>query len=269
MSDPLLIGVLSDMAASPPAEGAPTGIERFVRMAVDPLVASGRIDREVEFVPAYGMGLPSGTAFAVERAFAELDAKGVLAVLGPAIGDNALVATPLSDRYRIPTINWAGTERARSDWMFHLQVGSHEDESIILARHLARTGLRRVGVIYDRSPIGRRYFSFLQSECEVLGILIAAALPVAPVLENAEAEAAVLKDASVDAVVYLGLGLAASAVAAAVSSSGFDGPKMMNTAGLRGYSPDFARPHRRLDIRRHGFRREPGPRRAAPTDGCG
>ena len=44
-----------------------------------------------------------------------------------------LVATPLADRARIPTINWAGTERARSEFMFHLQVGSHEDEPVLLA----------------------------------------------------------------------------------------------------------------------------------------
>lgn len=241
MAEPLLVGILADMAASPPADGTPTMFESAIRMALDPMIESGRIDREVRFVHGYGLGLPGGTAHAVERAFVDLAAQGVLAIIGPAIGDNALVATPLADRHRVPTINYAGTERARSDWMFHLQVGSHEDESVVIARHLKRLGIGRVGVIYDRSPIGRRYFGFLQAECDVLGILVATAMAIAPEPADAAREAAALKSASIDAIVYLGLGLALPAVATALRDAGLDPPRLMNTAGLRGYQPDFAR----------------------------
>src|SRR6185295_9607877 len=129
--------------------------------AVDELIAAGRLDRDVEFIHSFGLGLPSGTAAAVERAFTELVEQDVLVVVGPAIGDNALVATPVAERYRVPAVNWAGSERARSEYMFHLQVGSHEDESLVLARHLAAIGTRRVGVVHDRSPIGRRHVDFL------------------------------------------------------------------------------------------------------------
>ena len=113
------------MAAGPPG---PVNIERWLRHAADELIENGRLDREVEFVHGWGLGLPSGTAAAVEHAFADLAAQDVLLIVGPAIGDNALVATPCAEKHGIPTINWAGTERARSNYMFHLQVGSHEDE---------------------------------------------------------------------------------------------------------------------------------------------
>src|SRR5690242_5773638 len=161
MAAPIRVGILHDMSETPPDE--PTlggGVDGFLRRAVDDFLEHGRLDRDVELVPAAGLGLPVGTAFAIEQAFAELVAQGVLVIVGPAVGDNALVATPLADRFRVPTINWAGTERARSEFMFHLQVGSHEDESLLLARHLASAGAKRVGVVYDRSPIGRRYESF-------------------------------------------------------------------------------------------------------------
>jgi ABC-type branched-subunit amino acid transport system substrate-binding protein len=240
VAEPLLIGILSDMSASEPSDGSSRQFESFVRLALDPIIASGRIDRDVEFVCAYGLGLPGGTAHAVERAYADLEAQGVLAILGPAIGDNALVATPLADRYEVPTINYAGTERARSDWMFHLQVGSHEDEGVIIARHLKRQGIERIGVVYDKSPIGRRYFSFLQAECEDLGILVATTMSIAVEPADAVEQVAAIKSASVDAVVYLGLGLALPAVSDAMQEAGVNQTRIMNTAGLWGYRPGFA-----------------------------
>ena len=237
MAAPFRIGILNDMSAGPPGPGR--NIEQWLRLAVDDVTAQGRIDREVEFVHAWGLGLPSGTAAAVERAFATLAEQDVLLIVGPAIGDDALVATPLAERFGVPTINWAGAERGRSNYMFHLQVGSHEDESIVLARHLAAIGATRVGVVHDRSPIGRRHFDFLQEEADVLGVRIAALASVSPLAEDAGAETGAVLDIGVDALVYLGLGLSAPAVGRAVTARGWEGPRVMNTAGMRGYIPEF------------------------------
>ena len=165
MTAPIRVGILHDMSDS--IDRGPVARRRHGRVhaARRSTTSSqrGRLDREVEFVHAAGLGLPAGTAFAIEQAFAELVAQGVLMIVGPAVGDNALVATPLADAARVPTINWAGTERARSEFMFHLQVGSHEDETVLLARHVASLGAQRVGVVFDRSPIGRRYAALLRS----------------------------------------------------------------------------------------------------------
>ncbi len=238
MVSPVRVGILHDLADGPPDQ---SDIERWLRLTVDELSSNGRLDRDVEFVHAWGLGLPSGTAAVVERAYASLVDEDVLLVVGPAIGDNALVATPLAERYRTPTINWAGSERARSEYMFHLQVGSHEDESIVLARYMASLGVGRVGVISDRSPIGRRYLLFLLAEAEALGLHVGATTTVGPLAEDAAAEVEQVLDAGVDVVLYLGLGLAAPAVAGALTSRGWRGPRAMNTAGLRGYAPEFGR----------------------------
>ena len=231
---PHLVGVLDDTGSS-----SGLGLERWLRLAADDLQAQGRLDRDVEFVHAAGLGLPQGTAAAVEHAYRELVEQEVLLIIGPAVGDNALVATPLAEAAQVPTLNWAGTERARGEWMFHLQVGSHEDESLVLARHLHGLGATQVGVIFDRSPIGRRHLSFLLDEAEVLGLSMGATASISPLADEAQDQVAALVSTGCDAVCYLGLGLSAPAVGRALRSSGFVGPCAMNTAGLRGWDPEF------------------------------
>lgn len=124
--------------------------------------------------------------------------------------------------------------------MFHLQVGSHEDESIVMARHLAAIGAKRLGVIYDDSPIGSRHLHYLEAEARVLGQQIVKAIAIAPLEEDASLPVDTVLEHKPDAVVYLGLGLSAPAVARPLAARKWHGPRMMNTAGLRGYHGDFA-----------------------------
>lgn len=239
MAAPIRVGVLHDMTDEVDDELPDSSLEARLRPAVDSRRATGRLDRDVEFVHAAGRGLPEGSAAAVARAFRALRDQDVLLVVGPAVGDNALVVTPLADAARLPTINWAGTERARSEFMFHLQVGSHEDESVLLARHLASSGVRHVAVIFDRSPIGRRYAAFFESECEVLGLDLTARVGIAPLAEDASKEVTAARASGAEALVYLGLGLVGTVVARARHDVGWEAPALMNTAGLRGYDKSY------------------------------
>lgn len=238
MTERVRIGVLNDMAEGPPAPG---DITPWLEREIAAVKAAGRLPAEIEFVHAYGLGLPRGSVAAVEQAFHELARQNVSLIVGPAIGDNALAATPWVERERIPTINWAGAERARGEYMFHLQVGSHEDESLVMARHLATLGAKRLGVIYDRSPIGERHLRYLEDEAAILRQQLVAAEGIAPLEQDAtQAVDAVLAQRP-DAFVYLGLGLSAPAVTRPLVARGWQGPRIMNTAGLRGYHGDFAR----------------------------
>ena len=232
------VGVLNDMANS--AEDAQGDVTEWLEREVKAVQAAGRLDAEVEFVKSYGLGLPAGTAEAVERAYMELVRQDVVLIAGPAIGDNALIATPIVEREQVPTINWAGAERGRGEWMFHLQVGSHEDESLVMARHLKAVGAERVGVVYDQSPIGTRHLKYLEDEGRIIGLEIARAEPISPLCEDAAAEVAKVLECKPEGFVYLGLGLSAPAVAHPLAASGWQGPRIMNTAGLRGYHGDFA-----------------------------
>jgi branched-chain amino acid transport system substrate-binding protein len=231
---PIRVGILNDT-------GAPSsiGVDRWIRLVVDDLRSAGRLDRDVELVEATCLGLPHGSAAAVEHAFGELIDQDVLLVVGPAIGDDALALTPVVERAEVPTINWSGAERARGEHMFHLQVGSHEDESVVIARHLA-SRVWRIGVVVDRSPIGRRHLQFLVEEAATVRLRVATTAMVDPLAEHAVDEVKALLEADVDAIVYLGLGHSAPAVAAAARDLGWDGPSVMNTAGMRGHSPEWA-----------------------------
>ena len=101
---------------------------------------------------------PPGSEHDIKRAFAELDAGGAIAIIGPSISDNALIAAPLCDAARLPAINYSGGERTRSQWMFHYQVGSLEEEPPLLAAH-GRTRLAQRGggvrPVAGRPPVRR------------------------------------------------------------------------------------------------------------------
>ena len=237
MSSSLRVGILNDLADAPPN---PSDIEQWLRLVIEETAVAGRIPRDIEFINAWGLGLPSGSASAVERAYEMLVNENVALIVGPAVGDNALIATPLAERYRVPTINWAGSEQARSEYMFQLQVGSHEDESIVLARYLCAIGAQRVGVVYDNSPIGHGHLGFFLAEAKLEQLIIAATAEISPLAEHVDDEIATLLATEIDALVYLGLGISTPAVARALKTYGWKGQCAMNTAGIRGYAPSYA-----------------------------
>jgi ABC-type branched-subunit amino acid transport system substrate-binding protein len=241
VNEPLLVGILRDTTVSTPGDSEEgPDVEPALRLALEDARAGGRLDRDVELVRIECVGLPRGSALAVEQAYAQLAARGVLLVLGPAIGDNALVATPLAEAARVPTLNWSGAGHARGEWMFHLQVGSHEDEPVVLARHLASVGVTRVAVVYDRSPIGRRYTAYFETEAELAGLELCARRSLEPVATDATDDVRALRDAAPDALVYLGLGLSGRAVGRARTEAGWTVPAYMGAAGMWGHTPGIA-----------------------------
>lgn len=225
MTATIRVGVLNDMAD----RGDAGDVTEWLEREVEALRTRGRIQAPVEFVHAYGLGLPSGTAEAIEQAYQELAKQDVLLIVGPGIGDNAMIATPLAERMRVPTINWSGAERARGKYMFQLQVGSHEDESLVIARHLAQGGAKRIGVVYDVSPLGTRHLKYLEDEAAVLGLELVAREGISPLATAADEAVSTALAGEPDAFVYLGEGVSGAAVAEAVHAAGWNGPRMMNT----------------------------------------
>lgn len=236
------VGVLNDMAdLSGPDDAQTHDPTEWLEREVAAVRAVGRLDAEVAFVHAYSLGLPSGTAEAVERAYRQLADAGVGLIVGPAIADNALIATPLAEQLRIPTINFAATGRARSRWMFQHQVGSHEDESLVIARHLSALGCRRIAVVHDDTPVGSRLTKYLDDEARILGLQVVSRQGVSPLADSAADAIGAVLSAEPDAIVHLGFGTAALAVAAALAAARWDGPAMMNGAGKIGHDGDRGR----------------------------
>src|SRR5580700_11846561 len=204
---PIRIGLLYDF---------PQGDDLFaasMRLGIDEVAASGRLDRDVEFVEQHARGLPSGSEHDVKRAFAHLADDGAIAIVGPSISDNALIAAPLCDDAHVPAINYSGGERTRSQWMFHYQVGSLEEEPPVLAARMVERGLQRAAVEFDQSPVGRRYAECFEAARARLGLDVTATATISPLAESAEDLLVRLRAGNPDVVVYLGLGVSSRAVA--------------------------------------------------------
>jgi ABC-type branched-subunit amino acid transport system substrate-binding protein len=233
---PALIGVLLDIETPGDTMGGPPS-----KLAIEDVAASGRLDREIEFVQETAGGLPHGTAAAVEDAFHRLVARGVLAIVGPAVTDNGLVVRDLADAARVPCINWTGCDLTRSEWMFHYQVGSLEEEPSLLAHRLYAAGHRRVVMVQDRSPIGNRYGMFFDAAARRLGLAIGAKELVSPVSGDVRAAVDRVRRHGADALVYLGLGFSGQAVGAALAEGAWKPAAVANSALMFGYAhPEWA-----------------------------
>jgi branched-chain amino acid transport system substrate-binding protein len=230
--DPILVGLLFDF---PQPDGG-DHVEDAVRLGLEEMAAGGRLDRPVRFVREATRGLPSGTAQDVERGFGALVDAGVLAVAGPSISDNALIVRDLAEGARLPVINYSGGAMTRSEFMFHYQVGSLEEEPLVLARHLHEAGARRVGVAFDLSPVGRGYLEWFEQAADRIGLELAGAAGISPLSEDGATVVSRLRAGEPDAVVYLGLGVAARTVAVALQASGWAPPVVANSALMFGYA---------------------------------
>ncbi|HXX90822.1 MAG TPA: ABC transporter substrate-binding protein [Acidimicrobiales bacterium] len=229
---PIQLGVLYDF---PLADGGGL-FETAVRLGLAEVAGSGRLDRPVELVARQARGLPAGTAHDVERTFEELVDTGVLAVIGPSISDNGLIVAPMADRLGVPCVNYTGGERTRSTWMFHYQVGSLEEEPSVLVAHLRRQGHDTVAVAHDHSPVGRGYAEFFAEACAAQGIDITASAAVSPLADDLAPTVRRLRASDPAALVYLGLGVAARAMALGVAAEDWKVPVAANSALMFGYA---------------------------------
>jgi branched-chain amino acid transport system substrate-binding protein len=231
------IGVLNDVPHGLPEEV----IERAVRLGVDDVRSSDHgahlpeIDIVVLPVEAHPSARPDNAAIALR----ELAGTGVVGVIGPAVSDNAFPCVSVADELHVPCINWSGSERARSEWMFHYQVGSLEDEPFVIAEHLRRSGWTRIAVVREDSIIGREYASFFGDAAIVHGLDTVAVLDIDVDGGNAAEVAAAVHEVAPDAVAYLGF--VVSAVALATAMSDLDHPVVGNSAMLVGHGrPELA-----------------------------
>jgi ABC-type branched-subunit amino acid transport system substrate-binding protein len=231
---PITIGLFHDF----PQQGSL--FEDAVRLGLDEVVATRGLDREFAFVAQDAHGLPSGSEHEVTQAFAALVARGVSVIIGPAVSDNALIVAPLCDRTEVPAINYTGGERTRSQWMFHYQVGSLEEEPPELAARMVERGFHRAAVVYDQSPVGRRYAECFDAARGRLGLEVTGSASISALAEHVDTVLDGLRRAGPDVLVYFGLGMASRAVSVALDALGWDVPVLANSALMFGYArPDW------------------------------
>ena len=222
------IGLLFDY---PQGDGG-ASLEHGVRLG---LQASGADLDSISFLRCETLGHPAGSVDAVILGFDRLVADRVDLIVGPSISDNCLGARDASDRAEVPAINYSGGERTRSEWMFHYQVGSLEDEPPLLVARMLERGMRTCVVIHDVSVVGERYREVFGWNAAADGIEIAASVGIDPLAADVEPVIAELRTHDPDLLVYLGLGAASHAVATAIIAAGWDVPVLANSALIFGY----------------------------------
>ena len=225
---PVLIGVLYDY----PQDNS--FFEDALRLGI--ATVQHRLDREVELVVHQARGLPAGSAHEITRGFRELDQAGCVAIIGPSISDNGIVVRDLADHAGLPCINYTGGAITRSEFMFHYQVGSLEEEPAVLAEHLAGRGIQRVAVVHDRSPVGSQYAHWFELARATVGIEVTANAVINPLETEATDLVARLEASKPDGLLYLGLGVAARTVSLAVQALEWNVPVVANSALMFGYA---------------------------------
>jgi ABC-type branched-subunit amino acid transport system substrate-binding protein len=200
--------------------------------------AGERLDRDVKLIARQAHGLPAGTIHDVERCFSELVSSGALAIIGPAVSDNGLVVGRLAESAEIPCINYTGGEKTRSAWMYHYQVGSLEEEPLVLLEHLRSVGLDDIALVHDRTPVGRGYAETFNAGAESMGIRVVANVAVDPLADTASGFVDVLKRlrlADPGALCTLGMGVAARGLARALDEEHWQIPVVANSALMFAY----------------------------------
>jgi branched-chain amino acid transport system substrate-binding protein len=228
---PIRIGMLFDF---PQVDGGES-VVAAARLGLEDATAGGRLDRSIELIYELANGLPLGTAADIEDHFDALDDERVLAIIGPSISDNGLIVRELAEGAKVPCINYTGGAMTRSAWMFHYQVGSLEEEPIALAEHLATTGAARVGVVFDESPVGRRYADSFEAARAGLGLQTTATVGISPVQTQSSDLVERLRSSNPDAIAYLGMGLAARALAVELKEAEWSVPVVGTSALMFGY----------------------------------
>ena len=240
--EPFKVGFLHEGLMPDPA-AFDEGIGNVIRFRFDEAEAAGEVDRPIELVVRSGRGLPQGTAKAVTDAWTALADDGVLLVIGPGITDNCMAVVPLFESRGVPTINFPGTTRSRGRYGFQYQIGALHGDGPLIARAIERRGLRTVGVIRDRSPIGQEYFEHFEDQCERSGLVVVSDLKCSPVADDLGDEVGQVGARAPDALVYLGFGGVLLDLSRALTAAGWDPPRFTTTAGMHFYSksPDERR----------------------------
>jgi ABC-type branched-subunit amino acid transport system substrate-binding protein len=119
-------------------------------------------------------------------------------------------------------------------------VGSLEEEPPLLAARMVERGLRSAAVVFDQSPVGRRYAECFEAARARLGLEVTGTASISSLAEDAADLLTRLRSGDPDVLVYFGLGVSSRAVALARMDLGWDLPVLANSALMFGYArPDW------------------------------
>ncbi len=239
---PIKIGVLTDIIY-PTGQTWDMRTDTFdaIRLTFDEAIQSRMIDRPVELVTREVEGLPRGAAKAVVDVVREMiEIEGCIAIIGPMISENCIAVRDYIEREgRTPCIAWCGTDEWLGEWTFHLSNGSLPDEPHVIANVMAHDNIKRVGVTYEDSLIGKEYLEYFRRACKREGLTIAGEIAVSQTAAgDLLPQVKDLHDRNPDALLHLGFGFGLVGLNGVLKKLNWSPPKYTITSLLSGYMYD-------------------------------
>lgn len=249
---PIKIGILLDTvfpSPPPPPWNCRQDFLDAVHVTFEDAQCSGKIDRPVELILEEVEGLPRGSVKAVADAYKRLVEAGCLAIIGPAISDNAVpLSEYVNEHGKVPTLTWAGTDDWLGEWTFSLGNGSQPDEPVILANIMAHADINSVVVIAEHGLVGDQYLSYVNEAFEHEGLTSAGVVRVSAIVgsdlkfeaQKLAAQLKPLKENGADALLFLGFGYGCFVVNLALELLQWQPTKYTTTAWEVGFMhPDI------------------------------
>jgi len=224
---PVKLGALWD-EPSQPAWYLPA-----MRLKLEEFNAGGGVEgREVQLVDFAANGAHSGLPENLVPAYRQMISDPeIIGVLGPNITDNCLVLIDEVENGKTPTICWPGSEKCRGEWYFQYQIGNFTDETLFLARAMAKQGHRRIGVV-QAGTVGYYYFQHFEREARFLGLTIAGKEYAHVHQSDVSEELQRLRTLQPDALLFLGMGAPTLTFCRTPTEMGWTIPRYGNLAFL-------------------------------------
>lgn len=225
---PIKIGILMDM---------PERINKFAfptyELVKEQFLASGRYERDIEFVVRMVYGAPTGYIQDAIDGYNELCDQGCLVVVGPNHSDNNMALVPTVEQRKVPCIMLGATADNLSNYVFTVPWASIPDDAYVMTSWLKDRGYKRVAMTWDTVWHGTEYVRHFRIATARAGIDIIADKRFSVYSSDARHE--IMKETArqhralnPDAIVHFGTGNSTVPYAKAIREVGWDIPRITN-----------------------------------------
>jgi ABC-type branched-subunit amino acid transport system substrate-binding protein len=158
-------------------------------LALDEALERHALDHPVELVTRAVEGLPTGSQANVVGAWRELQAEGVVAILGPSNADNGMAVRATADEGRTPTVLFGCSEQLAGEWTFSVPWGAAADDAYLALNWVVHQGHRRIALLWDSAWHAGEWHAYARLAAQRYGIEIAGdvRIPAAATCEEGRA----------------------------------------------------------------------------------
>lgn len=157
--------------------------------AFEDIAARDGIDQPIEIAVRQVEGLPTGGQHAVVKAWRELEAEGVLAIMGPSNADNGRAVRDTANAGEVSTFLFGCSEQLASPWTFGMPWGAAPEDALLAASWLHRQGHRRIGVLWDTAWHGEEWMHYARIGARRFGLEIVGEARIPALVLDAAARA--------------------------------------------------------------------------------